>query len=141
MLQINNSVKFCLNLAKLQAELSRRLDCRLGGLGFNEFVILLHLNQADDGKMRRIDLAEKVGLTASGITRLLLPMEKVGLIKRESNEQDARSSYVVLVPGGKEKLKEGLERLEIYCDDFIPYGKAKKIEEFSELLVELEKNV
>lgn len=138
---INSSIKFCLNIAKFQTEITRRLDARLNGLGFNEFIILYHLSQADENKMRRIDLAEKIGLTASGITRLLLPMEKIGLIKKEANRHDARVSYVVLASGGKTKLEEGLERMEIFCEDVIPDNKIKKVEELSELLVELGKNI
>ncbi len=141
MSKLNPSITFCFGLAKFQAEINRRLDARLGGIGFNECIILYILSQAENEKMRRIDLAEKIGLTASGITRLLLPMEKIGLVKRESNKLDARVSYVVLAPGGKNKLTEALERLEIFCEDFIPVQKTKKIEEFSKLLVELGKNL
>jgi DNA-binding MarR family transcriptional regulator len=141
MKNINSSIKFCFILAKFQTELSRRLDARLNGIGFSELIILHHLNLADEQKMRRIDLAEKLGLTASGITRLLLPMEKIGLIKKEANEHDARVSYVVLAPGGKTKLNEGLERLEIFCEDIIPENKTKKLEEFSEMLITIGKNI
>jgi DNA-binding MarR family transcriptional regulator len=136
----NQSLHFFLNLAKFETRLSRRLDSKLGGLGFNEFIILYHLSQAEEEKMRRIDLAEAVGLTASGITRLLLPMEKVGLIKKEVNKEDARSSFVVLAAGGKRKLTEALERLEIFAEDVIPSAKAKQLAELSELLGELGKN-
>ena len=132
---------FFLNLAKLQTQLSRRLDSKLGGLGLNEFIILHHLSEAEEEKMRRIDLAEALGFTASGITRLLLPMEKVGLIKKEVNHQDARSSFVALSAGGKRKLTEAMERLEIFAEDILPAEKNKKIEELSELLAELSKNI
>lgn len=137
MSKINPSLNFFMNLAKTQTIMSRRFDGRLGGLGFNEFVILFHLSQAYDGKMRRIDLAEKIGLTASGVTRLLLPMEKIGLVRREINEHDARVSYVMLAPGGKRKLEEALERAEIFLEDTISSDKEKKLEEFSKLLIEL----
>lgn len=133
----STSLTFFIQLAKLQAIMSRRFDARLGGLGFNEFLIMLYLDQAADGKMRRIDLAEKVGLTASGITRILLPMEKVGYIKRETNEHDARSSFVLLAPGGKEKLDEGLERAENFMEDLIPSAKAKQLKELSGALADL----
>lgn len=141
MKKINSSVRFCLDLTKFQTELARRLDSRLGGLGLNEFVILYALGQAEGQKMRRVDLAEKVGLTASGVTRLLLPMEKIGLVKREINENDARSSLVVLAPGGKTKLNEGIERAEIFCEDIVPRERIKKLEEFSKLLIELGRNI
>jgi DNA-binding MarR family transcriptional regulator len=134
-------LSFFLNLAKLQTQLSRRLDSKLGGLGLNEFIILHHLSEAEEEKMRRIDLAEALGFTASGITRLLLPMEKIGLIKKEVNHQDARSSFVALSAGGKRKLTEAMERLEIFAEDVLPAEKNKKIEELSELLSELSKNI
>jgi len=139
--KISANVEFCLSIAKFQTALSRRLDSRLGGLGLNELIILYRLSQADEGKMRRIDLAEAVGLTASGVTRLLLPMEKIGLVKKEANARDARVSYVAIAPGGKTKLSEGLERAEIFFADIVPAGKKKKLEEFSGLLHELGKNI
>jgi DNA-binding MarR family transcriptional regulator len=79
--------------------MSRRFDAGLGGISLNECIILSSLLQAPENKMRRIDLAEKIGFTPSGITRLLLPMEKIGLVLREKNEHDARVSYVILAPG------------------------------------------
>lgn len=139
--KINSSMNFLLNITKFQIEIARRLDSGLNGISLNEFIILYHLNQTNGDKMRRIDLAGKVGLTASGVTRLLLPMEKIGLVSRQANEHDARVSYVRLAPGGKIKLSEGLERIEIFCEDLIPINKRKKIEDLSKLLIELGKNI
>lgn len=139
--KINPRINFCFSIAKFQTELSRRLDASLNGISFNELIILHHLSEADNQKMRRIDLAEKIGLTASGVTRLLLPMEKIGLIKKEANKHDARVSFVVLAPGGKTKLAEGLERAEIFCENLIPENLTKKINEMSELLIETGKNI
>lgn len=113
------SVQFFLHLSKLHTVISRRLDGALNGLSLNEFIVLLQLSKAPDVKMRRVDLAESIGLTASGVTRLLLPMEKVGLVEKEVNAHDARSSYVVLASGGKKKLAEGLERADTFCDDVV----------------------
>jgi len=59
------------------------------GIAFNEFLILYYLDKTSDKTMRRIDLAEKVGLTASGIICILIPMEKIGLITSGSNDGDA----------------------------------------------------
>jgi DNA-binding MarR family transcriptional regulator len=137
--KITQSLQFFLCIDKIHNVMSRRFDGRLGGLGFKEFIILFYLSQAGEEKMRRIDLAEKVGLTASGITRLLLPMEKVGYIKKETHETDARASYVILASGGKRKLSEAIERAEIFMEDIIPQAKVKKMEALSEELVELEK--
>ena len=137
MKSISSSLKFVFNLAKVQALLSRRFDGSLGGLGFNEFIILYYLATAPDEKLRRIDLAGKIGLTASGVTRILGPMEKVGYVKRESNPNDARVSYAILAPGGKRRLEEELERAEYLTQEIIPERKAKKVNELSDLLTEL----
>ena len=138
--KISSQLDFLLNLATAQAKMARRFDGRLGslhGLGQNDFRILYYLSQADGEKMRRIDLAEKLGLTASGITRLLMPMEKIGLIKRETTEHDARVSFVLLAPGGKRLLSESVERAELLAEEILPAAKAKKLEEMTEILSEL----
>ena len=134
---ITPSLKFFFNLAKIQSVLTRRFDGGLGGLGLNEFMILHHLSQARDENLRRVDLAEKIGLTASGVTRLLAPMEKIGLIKREVNAGDARVSSVSLAAAGRRKLAESLEDAEFLAEELIPESNAKKIEELSGLLVEI----
>jgi DNA-binding MarR family transcriptional regulator len=139
--QISQTVNFFLTIAKFQTELTRRMDSSLNGISLNEFIILFHLSQSSDSKMRRIDLANKLGLTASGITRLLLPMEKIGLVSREANSQDARVSYVVLAPGGKTKLSEGLERMELFAEEVIMPSKLKKLEEVSKFLSDIGKNI
>ncbi len=131
------SLKFVFHLAKLQSLLMRKFDGSLGGLGFNEFIILYSLAHAHEEKLRRIDLAGKLGLTASGITRILLPMEKVGLVKKEVNPYDARVSYVLLAPGGKRKLEEGLERAEFLVKEIVPNQKKERMSELCEILKDL----
>ena len=87
--------------------------------------------------MRRVDIADKIGLTPSGVTRLLLPMEKIHLIKSGPIEEDARVRFVQLASAGKQKLAETLERLEVLAEDIIPNKKTKEIESLSGLLMEI----
>ncbi|MDB5009582.1 MAG: MarR family transcriptional regulator, partial [Mucilaginibacter sp.] len=50
---INFSLKTLMNLAKVQAVMSRRFDrLNMHGIGFNDFIILYLLQQSADGKMR-----------------------------------------------------------------------------------------
>jgi len=137
MLTINPSLKLFINLSKIITENSRRFNGGLDGLGFNEFVILFHINESPDKKIRRIDLAEKMGLTASGVTRILAPMEKIGLIKREVAPRDARVSFVAITTAGLKNLNETLEKSEPLFDSIFPPEKLKKIPELSKLVVEL----
>lgn len=121
MTTISEQLAFFLVLAKAQAKVARRFDGGLiGGLGFNDFIILHHVHQAPEEKMRRVDLADKLGLTASGVTRLLLPMEKLGQVKREASEHDGRVSYVKLTAGGKRLYIETIERAELLAEELLP---------------------
>ena len=107
--------------------LSRKIDLSLGsvhGIGLTEYMVLYHLMSAPNQSLRRVDLAEAVGRTASGVTRMLQPMEKMGLVKKESNPRDARVSLVKMTPAGEtiykessvtlnEKSKQLLRRIEL----------------------------
>ena len=137
MKQLSQSLKLFLNLAKIQAVMTRRFDSGLDGLGLTEFMILYHLSTAEGERMRRTDLAEKIGLTASGVTRILLPMEKIGLVKRAQNEHDARVSLVALAPGGKTKLSDSIERAEVLADDIILATKLNTVDQLNQLIMEL----
>jgi DNA-binding MarR family transcriptional regulator len=81
-------------------------DLQQHGLTLNDYEVLLHLARAEDRQLRRIDLAERVLLTPSGITRLLNGLEQAGYVGRAHCETDARVTYAVLTDAGYEKLRE-----------------------------------
>ena len=56
--------------------------------------------------MRRIDLANDLQLSPSGITRLLDRLEDQGLVEKGECESDARVSYAILTDDGLAKLRE-----------------------------------
>jgi DNA-binding MarR family transcriptional regulator len=98
---------FCLRLARTHAQLIRRFDSALGshhGISFGDFQVLDHLSRAPGGRLRRVDLAERLGLTASGVTRALLPLEKIGLVTRQPDPRDARVGYAAVTPIGEQLL-------------------------------------
>ncbi len=131
---INKQLKFFLNMAKVQARVVRAFDTGLGnGIGFNDFLILYQLSISPEQKMRRTDLAEKISLTASGVTRILLPMEKIGLVSREESKHDGRVSYVKLASGGKRLLEEAMERAEMKSEEFLPSTSIKELKDISEI--------
>ena len=69
----------------------------------------LHLAREDDRRLRRVDLAERVLLTPSGITRLLEGLERAGYVERAACASDARVTYAQLTDAGEEKLREAAE--------------------------------
>jgi DNA-binding MarR family transcriptional regulator len=129
-----NNLDFIINISKFNMVLSKALDSKLWWLWFNDFIVLYHLNKANDQKLKRIELAEKVWLTASGITRLLLPMEKIWLVSKEINSSDARISYVSIASGWKTKFEEALERLNFFTEETIDKDQAKKLNDLTKIL-------
>ena len=76
------------------------------GLTLSDYEVLLRLSQADERSMRRIDLAESVLLTASGITRLLDGLESAGLVCKENCASDARVTYAAITHDGRRALAD-----------------------------------
>ncbi len=138
---LSPTLSFFISLSRIHTVLSRRMDAKLGGLGFSDFLILYALSTADGKRMRRIDLAEAIGLTASGITRLLLPMEKIGLIRREAHDGDARVSYVAIAPGGETKLAETISRAEEFCSDIIHSAESIEVERANNIIEKMSKRI
>ncbi|MDX1757070.1 MAG: MarR family transcriptional regulator [Marinobacter sp.] len=107
-MSLSQNASGLIKLANFQAKLLKKQDQWLAGHGisFKEFTIMLHLRQSPTRNMRRVDLAEAVGLSASGITRLLNPMQKIGLVDKEESARDARVSLVRLTEAGEALLAD-----------------------------------
>jgi DNA-binding MarR family transcriptional regulator len=119
---ISASLEFTLRLARAQATLVRRLDQVLGGyhgISFNDFMLLHYLNRAPGARLRRVDLAERLALTASGVTRSLLPLEKIGLVERQQDPRDARVAYAALTDAGREMVGNAITVAEQISKDLL----------------------
>lgn len=104
----NREVEVIISLSLFHSKLQKKVDCQLGyhGISFTEYLIMNQLHSAPNKTMRRIELAENIGITASGVTRLLSPMEKIKLVKKEANPRDARVSLVKLTKAGEKLFNE-----------------------------------
>ena len=99
-------------LLRAHASSTRRFNAQLvaeHGLTLNDYEVLLHLSHADGKRLRRVDLAERILLTPSGITRLLEGLERSGYVERASCTSDARVTYAQLTDDGEEKLREAAD--------------------------------
>ncbi|MEU3406569.1 MarR family transcriptional regulator [Streptomyces sp. NPDC006670] len=117
---MSDALDVSLRLVKAQTALVRRFDSRLGslfGVSLADFLVLLHLGRAEGGRMRRVDLAGALGLTASGVTRGLAPLERIGLVEREADARDARVAYAALTDAGRERLADALKAAEQVAAD------------------------
>ena len=98
-----------MRLLRAHASITRRFNSQLladHGLTLNDYEVLLHLSRAEGRRLRRVDLAERVVLTPSGITRLLEGLERCGYVERASCASDARVTYAQLTEQGDAKLRE-----------------------------------
>ena len=103
-----------LTLLRAQSHLQSRFANELGsvhGLSVNELLLLMHLEQVPEHRMRRVDLAARLDLSQSGVTRMLAPMEKLGWVERAADPRDARVGYVVLRKAGQRLVQEGTRTL------------------------------
>jgi DNA-binding MarR family transcriptional regulator len=97
------------NLAAAHSALTRELNASLvakHGLTINDYGCLLLLSRAGEEGMRRIDLANELRLSPSGITRLLDRLEDQDLVGKGACKEDARVSYAILTEAGRSKLRE-----------------------------------
>ena len=76
------------------------------GASFSEFLIFKAIAAQGKAGIRRIDLADEVGLSVSGVTRALMPLEKSGYVEKLDEALDARVRRVGLTRAGKELFKD-----------------------------------
>ena len=96
-------------LLRAHARLTRELNASLlsrHGLTVNDYEVLLLLARAPQRRLRRVDLSESLLLTASGITRLLEGLERLGYVAKAGCPSDGRVVYAELTDDGLERLRE-----------------------------------
>jgi DNA-binding MarR family transcriptional regulator len=121
-------VRAFVNFLRAHSAVTRQLDRELvtdHGLTINDYEVLLHLSRSPNRMMRRVDLAKRVVLTPSGITRLLHGLQLSGLVCKESCESDARVVYAKLTDKGAERLERASEMhlesiRELFFERFAP---------------------
>jgi DNA-binding MarR family transcriptional regulator len=121
--------------------LRRELDAevlRPRGLTINDFEALMHLSRADEQRLRRVDLVERLMLTPSGVTRLLEGLQEAGLVENLQCEDDARVTWARLTEEGTETLEcvgaTHTARLRMLFRDTLSED---EVEQLSELLGKL----
>jgi DNA-binding MarR family transcriptional regulator len=95
-------------LLRAHASTTRLLSAQLQaehGLTLNDYEALLLLSQADERRLKRVDLARRLLLTPSGVTRLLEGLEAEGLVERAACAHDLRVTYAQLTDAGSERLE------------------------------------
>ncbi|WP_028478946.1 MarR family winged helix-turn-helix transcriptional regulator [Nocardia sp. CNY236] len=87
-------------VAAVDANLGKWLNGRYG-VGLTEYNALRHLSAAPDKELRINELANRIGLNQSSVTRLLGRLEARNLTRRETCFEDGRGVYAVITEGGE----------------------------------------
>ncbi|GAA2889898.1 MarR family winged helix-turn-helix transcriptional regulator [Streptosporangium fragile] len=96
-------------LQRAQVRITRALEADLllrHDLALASYDVLLHLSEAPDRRLRMNDLADRVLLSRSGLTRLIDRLQRDGLVEREACASDARGLFAVLTEAGAGRLAE-----------------------------------
>ena len=75
------------------------------GLSLGEYEVLVHLSEEPDHSMRMTDLAGRLRLSPSGITRRVDGLVRAGLVERRQCPSDRRGSNAVLTAVGMRRLR------------------------------------
>src|SRR5260221_14711496 len=127
-----------LRLFQAHARLEERFASGLGavhGLSLKDTLLLMYVAHAEGGRLSRIELAKRLAVSPSTVTRTTAPLEKRGLLGREANERDARYAYVVLTKAGRRAVSDAEATMERLADGaFRDRWGASEIKSLSSLL-------
>lgn len=131
-----SAVSLMTELMMLQNTLQKEFDVSLSvhGISFNEYLIMSKISHSPEKCMRRIDLANQIGLSASGITRLINPMEKRGIMEKKSVSRDARVSMVKLSNAGEELFQDSSKTFKSIAERCTAKLKEHEVQIFLDLL-------
>jgi DNA-binding MarR family transcriptional regulator len=87
----------------LRAQISRDLHTECG-LSEADFMVLVHLSEAPEGRLRMTELANVLGWSKSRTSHQISRMHSRGQVEREDCPNDARSSYAVLTGRGRDEI-------------------------------------
>ena len=95
------------------------------GMSLGEYEVLVHLSEEPEQSLRMTDLASRLHLSPSGITRRIDGLERAGLVERRQCPSDRRGSNAVLT-------NEGLRRLTAAAPTHVRGVRAHFIDQLSE---------
>ncbi|MFI9845571.1 MarR family winged helix-turn-helix transcriptional regulator [Nonomuraea sp. NPDC051941] len=96
-------------MQRAQVRITRHLEAELlvaHDLPLASYEVLVQLAEAPERRLRMNDLAGRVLLSRSGLTRLIDRLQRDGLVSREACANDARGLFAVLTDAGAERLAE-----------------------------------
>jgi len=90
-------------LLQVHADITRELDAQMRaehGLPVSSYEVLMFLADAPERRLRMAEIADRVLLSRSGLTRLVDRLEQLGYVTRCAVEGDGRGAYAELTDAG-----------------------------------------
>ncbi|MRH86992.1 MarR family transcriptional regulator [Nocardia sp. SYP-A9097] len=91
--------------AQVETRLSTAMQ-RRHGLGLSEYRALVFLDDAPDNELRMQELATRLGLNQSSVTRLVARLNAADLTYRDLCPDDKRGIYTVLTDAGRTRYQQ-----------------------------------
>jgi DNA-binding MarR family transcriptional regulator len=91
--------------ADVEADLDADLQ-RQHGMTAGDYGVLVQLSEEESGRLRMCDLAERLHLSPSGLTRRIDGLVKTGLVCREPGPDDRRVVWAVLTAAGRKRIED-----------------------------------
>jgi DNA-binding MarR family transcriptional regulator len=94
---------------RAHAQITRQLERELqseASMALADYDVLVQLGNADEHRLRMSELADRLLLSRSGITRLVDRLERDGLVERRVCESDRRGQWAGLTDAGRERLRD-----------------------------------
>ena len=96
-------------MLEVHAAVTQRLDAELRAqhaLSLSAYEVLMFLADASDGRMRMSEIADRVLLSRSGVTRLVDRLQALALVERCASDEDGRAAFAQITAPGRTKLAE-----------------------------------
>jgi DNA-binding MarR family transcriptional regulator len=97
------------SLLSAHSRLMARLDAELQasqGMSVSDYGVLVQLSEAEGGRMRMSELADRLLLSPSGLTRRLDGLVHAGFVDRVRCPTDRRGAFAVLTEAGRGRLAQ-----------------------------------
>jgi DNA-binding MarR family transcriptional regulator len=94
-------------MLQVNARVTQALDAQMRaehGLSVSSYEVLMFLAEAPDRRLRMSEIADRVLLSRSGLTRLVDRLVQLGYVTRCAAEADGRGSYAELTDAGLDKF-------------------------------------
>jgi len=92
-------------MLEVHAAVTQELDGEMRsahGLSLSAFEVLMFLANARDGRMRMSEIADRVLLSRSAVTRLVDRLEALGFVERCPSTDDGRGAFAQITASGRD---------------------------------------